>query len=58
MIQEKVIRKRLNNLEKIYIAESLKDKNKQDKWFMDIIVQRIKQEKNKLTLLKIGTHGC
>jgi len=58
MIQEKVIRKRLNNLEKIYIAESLKDKKRQNKWFMDIIVQRIKQEKTKLTLLKIGTHGC
>jgi len=58
MIQEKVIRKRLNNLEKIYIAESLKDKNRQNKWFMDIIVQRIKQEKTKLSLLKIGTHGC
>jgi uncharacterized membrane protein len=58
MIQEKVIRKRLNNLEKIYIAELLKDKNKQDKWFMGIIEQRMKQEKTKLTLLKIGTHGC
>jgi hypothetical protein len=58
MIQEKVIRKRLNNLEKIYIAESLKDKNRQDKWFMGIIEQRMKQEKTKLSLLKIGTHGC
>jgi hypothetical protein len=58
MIQEKVIRKRINNLEKIYIAESIKDKNRQNKWFMDIIVQRIKQEKSKLSLLKIGTHGC
>lgn len=58
MIQEKVINKRLNNLEKIYIAESLKDKNKQDKCFMGIIKHRIKQEKTKLSLLKIGTHGC
>jgi hypothetical protein len=58
MIQEKVIRKRLNNLEKIYIAESIKDKNRQDKWFIGIIEHRMKQEKTKLTLLKIGTHGC
>jgi hypothetical protein len=58
MIKEKVIRKRLNNLEQIYIAESMKDRRKQDKWFMGIIEQRMKQEKTKLTLLKIGTHGC
>lgn len=57
MIQEKVIRKRIDNLEKIYIAESLKNHNKQDKWFMNIIQQRIKQEKTKLSLLKIGTYG-
>jgi hypothetical protein len=57
MMQEKVIRKRIDNLEKIYIAESMKQHNRQDKWFMGIIEQRIKQEKTKLTLLKIGTHG-
>ena len=58
MIQEKVIRKRLNNLEQIYIAESMKDRRNQNKWFMGIIEQRMKQEKTKLTLLKIGIHGC
>lgn len=57
MIQEKVIRKRLNNLEQIYFAETMKDYRKQDKWFLGIIEQRIKQEKTKLTLLKIGQYG-
>lgn len=57
MIQEKVIRKRLNNLEQIYYAETMKDYRKQDKWFLGIIEQRIKQEKTKLTLLKIGQYG-
>jgi hypothetical protein len=57
MIQEKVIRKRLNNLEQIYYAETMKDYRKQDKWFLGIIEQRMKQEKTKLTLLKIGQYG-
>ena len=57
MIQEKVIRKRLNNLEQIYYAETMKDYRNQDKWFLGIIEQRIKQEKTKLTLLKIGQYG-
>lgn len=57
MIQEKVIRKRLNNLEQIYFAETMKDYHKQDKWFLGIIEQRMKQEKTKLTLLKIGQYG-
>jgi hypothetical protein len=57
MIQEKVIRKRLHNLEQIYFAETMKDHRNQDKWFLGIIEQRMKQEKTKLTLLKIGQHG-
>jgi hypothetical protein len=57
MIQEKVIRKRLNNLEQIYFAETMKDYRNQDKWFLGIIEQRMKQEKTKLTLLKIGQYG-
>lgn len=57
MIQEKVIRKRLHNLQQIYFAESIKDRRHQDKWFMGIIEQRMKQEKTKLSLLKIGTNG-
>jgi hypothetical protein len=57
MIQEKVIRKRLHNLEKIYFAETMKENRNQDKWFLGIIEQRMKQEKTKLTLLKIGQYG-
>lgn len=57
MIQEKVIRKRIHNLQQIYFAESMKDRRNQDKWFMGIIEQRMKQEKTKLSLLKIGTNG-
>jgi hypothetical protein len=57
MIQEKVIRKRLNNLEQIYFAETMKDHRNQDKWFLGIIEQRMIQEKTKLTLLKIGQYG-
>lgn len=57
MIQEKVIRKRLQDLQQIYFTESLKDRRHQDKWFMGIIEQRMKQEKTKLSLLKIGTNG-
>jgi hypothetical protein len=57
MIQEKVIRKRIHNLQQIYFAESMKNRRHQDKWFMGIIEQRMKQEKTKLSLLKIGTNG-
>jgi uncharacterized membrane protein len=57
MIQEKVIRKRIHNLEQIYFAETMKDHRNQDKWFLGIIEQRMKQEKTKLTLLKIGQYG-
>jgi hypothetical protein len=57
MMQEKVIRKRLSNLEQIYFAETMKDNRNQDKWFLGIIEQRMKQEKTKLTLLKIGPYG-
>jgi hypothetical protein len=57
MMQEKVIKKRLSNLEQIYFAETMKDNRNQDKWFLNIIEQRMKQEKTKLTLLKIGQHG-
>lgn len=57
MIQEKVIRKRLNNLEQIYFAETKKYYRNQDKWFLGIIEQRMIQEKTKLTLLKIGQYG-
>ena len=56
-MQEKVLRKRLYNLEKIYFAETMKDNCKQDKWFLGIIEQRMRQEKTKLTLIKIGQHG-
>jgi hypothetical protein len=57
MMQEKVLRKRLHNLEKIYFAETMKENRNQDKWFLGIIEQRMRQEKTKLTLLKIGQHG-
>jgi len=57
MMQEKVLRKRLHNLEKIYFAETMKENRNQDKWFLGIIEQRIRQEKTKLTLLKIGQDG-
>jgi len=57
MMQEKVLRKRLYNLEKIYFAETMKENRNQDKWFLGIIEQRIRQEKTKLNLLKIGQHG-
>jgi hypothetical protein len=57
MMQEKVLRKRLHNLEKIYFAETMKENRNQDKWFLGIIEQRIRQEKTKLTLLKIGQYG-
>jgi hypothetical protein len=57
MMQEKVLRKRLHNLEKIYFAETMKENRNRDKWFLGIIEQRMRQEKTKLTLLKIGQHG-
>ncbi len=51
-MQELIIKKRLAKLEALYMEETLR--KKPCKYFVTLLEERMRQEKTKLTLLKIG----